>query len=277
MDNIAIHRVDVENCDRFIPGIVHVFRDDEVVPWHRHGGCVAWVARRAERGLYIAAACDGDQVVGYSEWNETYDSGRQLLYLSIMQVDCGLRGRGIGTAMLADGEAYAKHVGATHLRTVPEDERAHAFYRKYGFADTDDIFYCVCPTTANCIEVPAKEPVNLTVDMVNTHAFVFGLCQSSGSFMYQVANHDPEISGYTAVTAGHPDGYLQFRYKKGAKKALALYWSNAAVTAGTIASILARGRRSGFEEVEFYFRSKYKGLFAGHPLIRESIEIERSI
>lgn len=257
-----------------IPGIVNVFRDDEVVPWHRYDECLAWVTRRAERGFYMTAAVDGDTIVGYSEWIETFDNGAKILYLGLMQVDCDLRGRGIGGAMLADGISYAKRIGASKLRTLPEDERSHNFYRKYGFTETDEIYYCVCPTieTAYC-----EKSNEVTLEVVNTHEFVFGVCQSSGRHMYECANHNPETSGYTAKTAYIESGYLQFRYKIGSKEAHVLYWSNKPVTAETVSAILEQGYAHGFDEIKFYFKSKYLDLFRDYSVIRESIEIEKEL
>jgi GNAT superfamily N-acetyltransferase len=52
-------------------------------------------------------------------------------------VDAGLRGRGIGAALLEQAEAWARHRGYTSLRVRSNllRERAHAFYRREGYAD----------------------------------------------------------------------------------------------------------------------------------------------
>ena len=276
IEGITIRPITSENMRQHIPAIVHVFRDDPVVPWHRPDECVAWVSRRAGRGFYMAAAYQGDAMVGYSEWIETWDRGRKLLYLGLMQTDCGLRGRGIGGAMLADGERYARSIGATALRTMPEDERAHAFYRKYGFAETDRIFSCDCPTM-ECPTAKQDRPAAVTLEIVNTHEFVFGLCNSSGRHMFEIANHPPEGHEWLAKNASIPGGYLQFRYHRDADRATALYWSSEAVTGATIDAILARGRTAGFGEVAFIFREKYGELFAGYSVTQSDIELERKL
>ncbi len=277
MSNTTVRRVDGKDLDRIVPGIVRVFRDDEVVPWHRHDECLAFIRRSVTRGFYMVAAYDGDGITGYAEWIETHDCGRKLLYLGIMQVDCDLRGRGIGTAMLDDGHAYAKSIGAFWLRTIPEDERAHSFYRKYGFTDTDEIYCCTCPTTANATMVRGRQPAIMTVETANAHEFVFGLCQSSGRHMYEIANHNPACSDYAVTTAYHPDGHLQFRYRQGEKRALVLYWSDKRPDAATVLSIRECGNAAGLDEVEFYLRSEYQGLFACHDVTRESVEMEREV
>ena len=177
MSNITVRRIDGINFKEAIPGIVRVFRDDEVVPWHRPDECLEWIARRIERGFYITVACDGDSVVGYSEWIETYDDGRKLLYLGIMQVDCDLRSRGIGKIMLDDGEKYAASIGASHLRTIPEDERSHNFYRKYGFCDTDTISHITCHASGSGVQ--CGEPIPVTLEIVNTHELLCFMCHIS--------------------------------------------------------------------------------------------------
>lgn len=58
---------------------------------------------------------------------------------------------------------------------------------------------------------------------------------------------------------------------------MALYWSNEETTADTVSAILASAHVEGFEEVEFYFKTKYMNLFVGHKLSRESTEIERMV
>jgi GNAT superfamily N-acetyltransferase len=194
-----------------------------------------------------------------------------------MQVDCDLRSQGIGKMMLDNGEEYAKSIGASRLRTMPEDERSHNFYRKNRYVDTDTIYTCVCSTVAGSVTEQCGAPAAVTLDIANSHEFVFGLWQSSGRHMYEVANHNPEPNEFTVKTIPIPEGYLQFRYKEGETKALALYWSNKEVTPETVAAILAFGHAAGLEEIEFVFKTKYKNLFAAYNPVGESTEIERGI
>lgn len=80
MEKMKVNSISGKNLERFIPGIVNVFRDDEVVPWHRYDECLAWVTRRVERGFYISIAYHGDKIVGYSEWIETYVNSRKIYF-----------------------------------------------------------------------------------------------------------------------------------------------------------------------------------------------------
>ena len=277
MKEITVKQIDNREIPDLIPGIVNVFRDDEVVPWHRYDDCLEIVKLRNERGFYIIVAYYDNKIAGYSEWIVTYDKGVKVLYLDLMQVDCDLRGRRIGTAMLCDGEKYAESIGMERLRTSPEDERAHNFYRKYGFIDTDLIYYCVCPTRVNNEIRQNGNPAVVTLEVADTNEFIFGVCQASSRHMYEVANHSPEKSAFKAITLYINSGYLQFRYREGTKKAMALYWSNNEVTAETISDILTQGYMAGFDEIGFYFKSKHKSLFADYNVICESTEIEKEI
>ena len=275
MDGITVHRISGENLRQHIPAIVHVFRDDPELPWSNPDECTAWITRRAGRGFYIAAAFDGVTIVGYSEWLETFDSHKKILNLGLMHVDCELRGRGIGGAMLADGERYARSIDAMALRTSPEDDRAHDFYRKYGFITTDTIHTCDCQTIeGNTQENP---PIPVTLDAINTHEFIFGLCNTSGRHMFEIANHPPEGHEWLAKTAGIPGGYLQFRYHRDSDKTTALYWSNEAVKGATVAAILAQGHAAKFREITFIFRAKYNDLFTGYSVTQADIELERTL
>jgi hypothetical protein len=94
--------------------------------------------------------------------------------------------------------------------------------------------------------------------------------------MYEVANHNPD-SDFAVKTGKFPDGYLQFRYRKGTKIATALYWSKKNVTAETVSAILTSGFAEKFEDIHFYFKTKYLPLFTGENVLRESVEIERKI
>jgi len=276
MSSITMRRITSENLREHIPAIVHVFRDDPVVPWYKPDECAAWVTRRAGRGFYIAGAFQGDAMVGYGEWIETFDQGRKLLYLGLMQVDCELRSQGIGGIMLADGAEYAKSIGANCLRTMPEDERSHNFYLKYGFVETDKSYACDCPA----MEGPADKqdkPAAVTLDIVNTHEMIFGLCQFSGRHMYEIANHTPEGHGWLRKDAAITGGYLQFWHPPESDKATALYWSNEDATDGTVDAILAQGKKAGFGEITFIFRAKYSDLFAGYCVTQADIELERQI
>ena len=276
MSSYEVRRIGGKDVKSVIPGIINVFRDDEVVPWHKYDTCLAWVSQRVQRGFYSTLAYDGGKIVGISEWIETYDAGRKISYLGMMQVDCDLRGRGIGGAMLADGERYAKSIGASCMRTLPEDKLSYEFYRKYAFKTTDTIYYCICPTIQDVAVTPCIYSVTITLDAANTHEFIFGLCQSSGRHMYEVANHHP-VSNFLVKTSCASSGYLQFRYEKETKTATALYWNDETAISATVAEILAHGYAQGFEEVEFYFKSKYVSLFAQYNVCHENTELEKEI
>ena len=275
--NITIQQVNSSNLGQdTISGIVRIFRDDDVVPWHRYDQCLEWVNKRMQRGFYITIAYNGDTLVGYSEWIEMSDAGRKILYLGIMQVEGDLRGRGIGGLMLSDGEEYAHRIGALHLRTIPEDERAQDFYLKYGYASTDTIFSCLCRTVPNPETLEHGKPSEITLEDADNNDFIFGLSQSSGRHMYEVANHYPGDT-FEVKTMKIASGFLQFRYRIATSTAMVLYWSNGTVTADTVSDILSLGCQEGFEEIEFVFRSKYRDLFTDKNVVLEATELEKAV
>jgi hypothetical protein len=95
--------------------------------------------------------------------------------------------------------------------------------------------------------------------------------------MFEVANHNPEPDEFPVKMMYLPSGYLQLRNQKGSKNATALYWSNEAVTTKTVSDILKCGYAADFDEITFYFNTKYKYLFVDCNVVRESVEIEKNI
>lgn len=57
------------------------------------------------------------------------------LFVNILYVEEGERGKGVGSRLLAEGEAQAKKLGATRARLDTFDWQAPAFYRKHGYRE----------------------------------------------------------------------------------------------------------------------------------------------
>ena len=57
------------------------------------------------------------------------------LFVNILYVEEGERGKGIGTRLLAEGEAHAKKLGATRARLDTFDWQAPGFYLKHGYRE----------------------------------------------------------------------------------------------------------------------------------------------
>ena len=108
-------------------------------------GARAWLAHASEQfdpaRDAVLAELDGRTVaVGWAEWVDTRD-GRFREYRLFGTVDPGHRGRGIGTALLAELEARQRTLAATHdqdretvlMSAVPEGRPSEALLRANGY------------------------------------------------------------------------------------------------------------------------------------------------
>ena len=89
----------------------------------------------------------GEYPEGQNVWLNARDADGKLLggfrgeiffhwlFVNILYVEEGERGKGIGTRLLAEGEAHAKKLGATRARLDTFDWQAPAFYIKHGYRE----------------------------------------------------------------------------------------------------------------------------------------------
>lgn len=93
------------------------------------------LAEAPEHHVIVADA--GGDVVGFAgllrAW--TVHSDEISVRLSSLVVDASCRGRGIGAALVAASEAWAREQGATslHLTSGSHRPEAHRFYEKLGY------------------------------------------------------------------------------------------------------------------------------------------------
>ena len=84
----------------------------------------------------VLVAQRGGQVAGYLHLEE-YDTlyFDHMVNVLALAVDSGCRRQGIGRALLAAGEQWAKSTGAAAVRLVSGETRkgAHAFYQSLGY------------------------------------------------------------------------------------------------------------------------------------------------
>lgn len=119
-----------------------------------------WLRRHARQAQSSGSArtfvvCDGDRVAGYFSLTvgqiDTLEAPERirrgmgqypipLVILARLAVDLDYQGQGIGFSMLQDAirrtMAIADQAGIRALLTHPIDERAEAFYRRFGFEST---------------------------------------------------------------------------------------------------------------------------------------------
>ena len=99
-------------------------------------GRLAWLAAEATQAVLVAEA-EGD-VVGWAQVGRalSLESGEQAELVGLV-VDEAWRGRGIGAALVAAAEAWARERGLPCLRVRSNvtREATHRFYRNLGFEE----------------------------------------------------------------------------------------------------------------------------------------------
>lgn len=134
----------------FINGFVGRFAESGALPWrdpalmanfHANGVAQAAAQARApEAGHQVLIATDNDgQPLGfiYLHSQRTGLTGEEQGYVSILSVTQEAEGRGVGRALLAAGEAWAREQGFRHLAldTFGDNTHARAVYVHLGFAE----------------------------------------------------------------------------------------------------------------------------------------------
>lgn len=102
---------------------------------------IAWVAATEHRvagyliGLDSTAEYDGE------EFNWFRARGQGFVYVDQVVVGADDRGRGLGTALYADLESWARGRGATaitcEVHLAPPNPESYAFHRRRGFTELD--------------------------------------------------------------------------------------------------------------------------------------------
>lgn len=88
---------------------------------------------------FLAVAREGDMILGTLTGICCRGLGMNFLVLEDLIVEEGLRGGGIGTALMAAVEAYGREMGCRYSLLVSSGFRkaAHRFYEKQGY--TEDV------------------------------------------------------------------------------------------------------------------------------------------
>ena len=85
-------------------------------------------------------ATDGGEVVGLAtvHLRHALNHAAPLAQLSLLVVDERVRGRGVGRALVAAAEAWAREQGCHRMivTTALQRSDAHAFYERIGYAHT---------------------------------------------------------------------------------------------------------------------------------------------
>jgi GNAT superfamily N-acetyltransferase len=134
-----------EDDDEFILAQVPRFVDFTLPPWRRRNECIEGIRedllrhlddQPANSYLFVAEA-DGERV-GFIHLQRTADffTGRSNCHISDLAVAPKHEGNGVGKALLAHAEAWARehHCQLVTLAVFPGNERARALYESTGYA-----------------------------------------------------------------------------------------------------------------------------------------------
>jgi ribosomal protein S18 acetylase RimI-like enzyme len=85
------------------------------------------------KGDMVLVAEHGGRVAGFA-WIDPHGAFSTAPYLRLIAVDGSLRGKGVGSALLAEFEARTAAVGRDYCLLVSDwNEGARAFYEKHGY------------------------------------------------------------------------------------------------------------------------------------------------
>lgn len=139
-------RLAEEEDDDFILAQAPRFADFTLPPWRRRHECVEGIRNDLRRHLddqpansylFVAEDADGERA-GFIHLQRTADffTGRSNCHVSDMAVAQAYENRGVGKALLAHAEAWARdhHCQLVTLAVFPGNTRARALYEACGYA-----------------------------------------------------------------------------------------------------------------------------------------------
>lgn len=131
--------------DAFVLGLVRRFVEFELPPWRRRGECAKGIRDDLARHLaeqppgshvFVAEDDDGERV-GFLHLQTVSDyfTGAQNCHIADVAVAPAHEGRGVGSALLAFAEDWARQHHCRHLTLAvfPGNERARSLYERHGF------------------------------------------------------------------------------------------------------------------------------------------------
>lgn len=141
-----IIRLTNDDDDDFILALVPRFVDFTLPPWRRRAECMQGIRddllkhlddQPPNSYLFIAEDADGERA-GFIHLQRTEDffTGRSNCHISDLAVASSHERRGVGAALLAHAEAWARehHCALLTLAVFPGNERARALYEASGYA-----------------------------------------------------------------------------------------------------------------------------------------------
>ncbi|MDE1895062.1 MAG: GNAT family N-acetyltransferase [Pseudomonadota bacterium] len=136
-----------EDDDDFILSLVPRFADFPLPPWRRRHECIEGIRddllkhldeQPANSFLFVAEDAAGERV-GFIHLQRTADffTGRSNCHISDLAVAPAHEGRGVGKALLAHAEAWARahHCQLVTLAVFPGNTRARELYAAGGYGE----------------------------------------------------------------------------------------------------------------------------------------------
>lgn len=246
--------------------------EDEEDAWAHIGSCRSWIGRRLERGFLIRVAQWDGQVVGHAEWIVDDGVEGRFLYLGMLHIHADFQRKGLGRAMLADGEHLAREAGCARLVTMPETENTSiVFYQKYGFLKGRSVWACELPTAPVANKpLPGTATEGVPEDAASAMPFAFGHAQVSSRHMWEVCNYPPGWDERETAALRLEDGrFVQISYFSPNTTGIALGWG--ALDDALIQAALSLGAAHGLNSLAFYFYEDQRHHF---PSARPIDEIE---
>lgn len=203
-----------------IPGIVEIEAGEEG-PWGDPDSCYSWTKKRLDRGFTIRIAFLNGAPAGHAEWIQSDEPGDRAFYLGVLQVKRSLQHRGVGRAMMAEGEAEARRRGCGRVTLIPDmDTGADIFYEKLGYRRARTLLEAKIASQpgANFEWVDA-----IPQAVVSEKRFVAGLIQTASRHMWELAEHPP--SPRNVRRAAIPGGYVALMWFEG-RMPYALAWGD---------------------------------------------------
>jgi GNAT superfamily N-acetyltransferase len=145
-DSPFLIRLAEANDDDFIMGLVPRFVGFELPPWRRRNECIEGIRKDTAHHLqdlppnsflFVAEDAGDGRRVGFLHLQKTQDffNGRTNCHISDLVVADGDEGRGIGRALLAHAEDWARQ-HRCHMVTLalfPGNQRARKLYEAGGY------------------------------------------------------------------------------------------------------------------------------------------------
>ncbi|MGO4109477.1 GNAT family N-acetyltransferase [Paenibacillus sp. YAF4_2] len=141
MSTIVIREAELRDID----DLSTLFEELMEVPSNKEAMSRQLVKITSDSHYFLAAACDGDKVIGTAMGIECYDlvgNCYPFLVIENVIVSSDYRGQGVGKQLMLHLEQVARERGCSYIIFVSSGyrEKAHQFYRTLGYSSDNQGF-----------------------------------------------------------------------------------------------------------------------------------------